>query len=103
MTFMTLRIREWPAEASEADLTVAHLKCPVICNLNEYARGVGPYGLSGWAKGIGAPLFYVDNCWVRAGVSGHQVQQFAAEVLGGLDLTSVVTEAGQYLIEAEEY
>lgn len=89
--------------ASEADLTAAPLESPVICDLNEYARAVGPYGLSGWAKEVGAPLFYVDNCWVRAGASGRQVQQFAAEVLGGLDLSSVVTEAGQYLIEAEEY
>lgn len=103
MTFLTLRIREWPAEASEADLTAARLESPVIFNLHNYAREVGPYGLSGWAKEVGAPLFYVDNCWVRAGVSGRQVQQFAAEKLGGFDLSAVVTEAGQYLIEAEEY
>jgi hypothetical protein len=103
MTFFTLRVREWPAEASQVDLTAVPLASPVICDLDHYARGVGPYGLSGWAKGVGAPLFYVDNCWVRAGVSGRQVQQFAAEVLGGLDLSAVVTEEGRYLIEAEEY
>ena len=103
MTFMTLRIREWPPEDSAADLTASPLESPVICDLNQHAREVGPYGLSGWAKEIGAPLFYVDNCWVRAGVSGRQLQQFAAQVLGGLDLSAVVTEAGRYLIEAEEY
>jgi hypothetical protein len=103
MTFFTLRIREWPAMASEADLTAGPLESAVICELNDYARAVGPYGLSGWVKKVGAPLFYVDNCWVRARVSGRQVQQFSAEVLGGLDLSAFVTEVGQYLIEAEEY
>jgi hypothetical protein len=103
MTFYTLRIRERPAHTHEADLSAARLECPVICDLNEFARACGPYRLSGWANEVGAPLFYVDNCWVRAGVSGRQVLQFAAEVLGGLDLSAVVTDAGRYLIEAEEY
>lgn len=103
MTFYTLRIREWPKDALETDLTVARLESPVICDLNEFSRAVGPYRLSGWAERASVPLHYVDNCWVRAAASGRQVQQFAAEMLGGLDLSAVVTAAGRYLIEAEEY
>lgn len=104
MTAYSLRILQWPAGVTKAELERGVLEAPILQSLSAYADQCGPYGLSAWAKPRGHRLHYVDNCWVRAEVTGREVEAFLKEVLrDGPGLAPSIVPEGRYLIEAEEY
>ena len=104
MTTYALRILEAPAGAEPKQLEQAALVTRVVQSLATHADECGPYGLSRWAECRHRPLYYVDNCWVRAAVHGRDIPDFFRDVLrGGPPLDNEIEPEREYLIEAEEY
>ena len=102
MTAYSLFILTHPEGASAEQLEQSVLDVKVVRNLDEFARDCGSR-LNRWAKSRGFPLYYVDNCWVRAAVTGRDLQRFDSEVLGGKAKLDGFAPDGRYLIEAEEF
>jgi hypothetical protein len=104
LTAYSLRITAHPSTATPAELEAATLGAPLVQGLSLWAEMCGPYGLSGWAEPRGHPLFYVDNCWVRAQVQGADVADFFRDVLNGQPtMGPEIKPDAHYLIEAEEF
>jgi hypothetical protein len=103
ITAYTLKIRAFPAGATDKVLESAWLAAEVVQDLAYWARECGAYPLRSWAKANAAPLYYVDNCAVRARVSGVQIRQFAAQVLKDAEIGPQVEDTSTYLIEATEF
>jgi hypothetical protein len=104
MTAYSLRILRRPPDATTEMLETPALKAFVVQNLGLHAELCGPYTLHEWAERREHPLYYVDNCWVRACVRGSDLKDFFAQVLRGATAPAPEIEpAGGYLIEAEEY
>jgi hypothetical protein len=104
MTAYSLRILHFAADASLEALESSALETSLVQSLSLHASECGPYGLQYWAGPRGHPLYYVDNCWVRARVHGKDLPSFFADVLkGGPRLGPAIQPDAEYLIEAEEY
>ena len=104
MTFMSMQLLDYPEGASREALETGGLATSRAQDFNSYARECRPYGLRAWAQARDIRLYYVDNCWVRAAVTGRQVQEFIDGVLqGAVKLADGVEADKRYLLEAEEF
>ena len=102
MTDFSLKLLLWPVESDRAALEAGSGPYRVARNLRFAERDWGPYALASWAEKRHLPLYYVDNCWVRAPVS----DSIAAEFLQGIGDQAPLEPAAdgwRYVIEAEEF
>lgn len=103
MTDYTLRILKHPDGASSDDLEDPYRQFEVVQDLAYYARSFGPYRLQTWAEANDAPLFYIDNCSVRAVASGAQIRKLAGVELKGAVIDDSVVSTSTYILAASEF
>ena len=106
MTYMSLLVEIFPADASDEDLEKAGTGSETALKLDNWERLCAPHQLAAWAKSRGLRVHYIDNCWVRVPITTADFEAFKDEVLGGREkrsLPSLSASGGESVIVAEEF